>query len=238
MESNRHSDALIVGISILVGLALLGFFVSRSDISIRRTERTVTVKGLSERELPADIAILPVTFNEAGNDLGALYASVAEKTNLIVEFLTNSGFSQDEISISAPTITDKLAQGFAVENVSFRYSAKSTVTVYTGNVGLVRETMKRLVELGSKGIAITSEDYSARTEFLFTGLNEIKPGMIEEATKNAREVAEKFARDSKSRLGKIKTASQGQFSISDRDSNTPYIKKVRVVSTVEYSLID
>lgn len=98
--------------------------------------------------------------------------------------------------------------------------------------------MQKLVELGKLGIAITGETYESKTQFLFTKLTEIKPGMIEEATKNAREAAEKFAQDSKSRLGKIKKASQGQFSIEDRDSNTPHIKKVRVVSTVEYYLTD
>jgi hypothetical protein len=98
--------------------------------------------------------------------------------------------------------------------------------------------MKRLVELGKQGIAIAGQDHGTRTEFLFTKLNDIKPEMVQEATKKAREVAEKFAKDSNSGLGKIKTARQGQFSISDRDSNTPYVKKVRVVSTLEYYLTD
>lgn len=84
--------------------------------------------------------------------------------------------------------------------------------------------MQKLVELGKVGIAISGETYESKTQFLFTKLNEIKPGMIEEATKNVREVAERFAQDSKSKLGKIKSASQGQFSIDDRDTNTPYIK--------------
>ena len=98
--------------------------------------------------------------------------------------------------------------------------------------------MAGLMQLGQDGIAINGQDYDARTQFLFTGLNRIKPGMIEEATRNAREVAEKFSHDSGSKLGKIKRANQGQFTIEDRDSNTPYIKRVRIVSTVEYYLVD
>jgi hypothetical protein len=98
--------------------------------------------------------------------------------------------------------------------------------------------MERLVDLGKQGIAISGENYQSKTVFEFTKLNDLKPVMIEEATKNARAVAEKFAQDSKSRLGKIKSASQGQFSIEDRDSGTHHIKKVRVVSTVEYYLSD
>ena len=98
--------------------------------------------------------------------------------------------------------------------------------------------MKKVVELVKEGIAISGQDYKNKTEFLFTDLNKIKPAMIEEATKNAREVARKFAKDSGSRLGKIKNASQGQFSINDRDTSTQYIKKVRVVSTIKYYLSD
>ena len=101
----------------------------------------------------------------------------------------------------------------------------------------VREAMRNLAELGKQQIAVSGEEYG-RPEFLFTGLNAIKPAMIEEATRNAREVAEKFARDADSRLGTIRTASQGLFSIQDRDANSPHIKRVRVVSTVEYSLVD
>lgn len=85
---------------------------------------------------------------------------------------------------------------------------------------------------------LTEGGYQNSTEYLFTRLNEIKPGMIEEATTKAREVARKFAKDSDSRLGKIKKASQGQFSINDRDKNNPHIKKIRVVSTIEYYLSD
>ena len=85
---------------------------------------------------------------------------------------------------------------------------------------------------------MTGDEYTSATEYLFTGLNEIKPEMVEEATRNAREVALKFARDSDSKLGKIRSARQGQFSISDRDKNTPHIKRVRVVSTIEYYLAD
>ncbi len=112
------------------------------------------------------------------------------------------------------------------------------MTVYTDNIGAVRAVMGSLSELGKKGIVFTGGDYLAKTEYLFTRLNEVKPEMIEEATRQARVVAEKFASDSQSTLGKIKRASQGQFSIDPRDRNNPHIKKVRVVSTVEYYLSD
>ena len=98
--------------------------------------------------------------------------------------------------------------------------------------------MGQLSELGKQGIVLTGNNYAAQPEYLFTRLNSIKPQMIEEATRKAREVAEKFAQDSDSTLGKIRKARQGQFSISSRDNNNPQIKKVRVVSTIEYYLSD
>jgi hypothetical protein len=122
--------------------------------------------------------------------------------------------------------------------VQYRYAAVSTVTVYTDQVDRVLSARTHLTELGRQGVALAGQNYGSRNEFLFTGLNDLKPAMVEEATKQARVVAEKFAQDSKSVLGKIKSARQGQFSISDRDSNNPHIKKVRVVSTVEYYLSD
>ena len=161
------------------------------------------------------------------------------KNGFVVEFLIDAGFGEQDISISVPTVFDREAQGYGRQNgPSTRYSATSTITVYSRHVEPVREAMKRIAELGKAGIAITGQTHQARTEFLFTGLNELKPEMIEEATRNARAVAEKFARDSDSSLGKIRQARQGQFTISDRDSNTPYIKRVRVVSTLEYYLSD
>jgi len=135
-------------------------------------------------------------------------------------------------------ITDKLAQQYDNKTVRFRYSGSRTITVYSGQVRTVRKLMTGLSELGKKGIVFSGMDYDSRPEYIFTGLNKVKPVMIEEATKKAREVALKFAADSKSTLGKIKRASQGRFSIQPRDKNTPYIKKIRIVSTVEYYLSD
>jgi len=239
MEKRKIIEATILGITICVGLALLGFLVSRSAISINRVERTVIVKGLSEREVPANIAIWPITFNDAGNNLEELYSSVEAKTKTIVNFLKTNGLKSDEISVSTPSIEDRFAQTYVeTEKVEFRYVGRSTITVYTQNIDMLSKAMNKIVDLGKSGIAIAGQDYNNRTEYLYTKLNDIKPDMIEEATKNAREVAEKFAKDSESKLGKIKKARQGQFSISNRDSNTPYIKKVRVVSTVEYYLSD
>lgn len=239
MENRNFGSSLVLGALLFAGLVALGWQLSSGIIRIKALDRTVTVKGLSEREVPADVAIWPIKFNEVDNDLNRLFSAIQSKNSVITDFLKTSGFKDEEISVSVPAIIDRQVQGYAEETArQFRYSGASTITVYSLKVEQVRTTMRNLVELGKRGIAIAGEDYRNRTEFLFTHLNDLKPAMIEEATRNAREVAQKFAQDSSSVLGKIRTGSQGQFSIEDRDSNTPYIKKVRVVSTVEYYLSD
>lgn len=239
MKEKPVFSAILLGGFICIGLFALGYQISKAVIHIKSLDRTVTVKGLSEREVMADIAIWPVTFQEAGNDLNNLFSSIQEKNALIVEYLKSIGFKTEEISVSPPGILDKQAAGYSGnDSIKFRYSGDSTITVYSESVDKIREAMNRLVDLGKQGIAFARQGYQTQTEFIFTKLNDIKPAMIEEATRNAREVAEKFARDSNSKLGKIKKASQGQFSIGNRDNNTPYVKKVRVVSTIEYYLSD
>lgn len=232
--------AMLLGVLLAAGLGLLGYQLTGGLQHFRgATERVVTVKGLAEREVPADTAIWPIRFESASDDLSALYSTLEQQAEQIKAFLQQGGFDAADISRSAPAIIDRRAQSYGNPAAQdLRYAGSATVTLYTREVERVRSAMHRLTELGRQGIAISGQDYNARTEFLFTGLNDIKPAMIEEATRNAREVAARFAEDSDSRLGKIRTASQGLFSIQDRDSNTPHIKKVRVVSTIEYYLAD
>ena len=222
-----------------MGLSVLGYLLGNAAIEYKQYDRSVTVKGLSEREYDADIVIWPIQFTAAGNDLESLYNAIERSTDLIKAFLGKNGVSLEEITFTSPSITDKSALQYGSNaKAEFRYTASQTVTVYSKNISVVRSVMSSLSELGKQGIVFTGGNYQAQTEYIFGRLNEIKPEMIEEATKKAREVAEKFASDSKSILGKIKRATQGQFSISARDQNNPHIKKVRVVSTVEYYLSD
>ncbi len=239
MGENNKTNALLLGVFIFLGLASLGYLLGNAAIKFKEYERTVTVKGLSERECAADVVIWPIQFTEASNKLEELYESIELSTDKIKIFLEKSGVSKEEITFTAPSITDKSAQQYGgQENAEFRYTAIQTVTVYSENIDSVRKIMESLSELGKQGIVFTGGTYESQTEYLFTSLNDVKPEMIEEATTKAREVAEKFASDSKSTLGKIKTASQGQFSIDARDRNNPHIKNVRVVSTVTYYLSD
>lgn len=238
MVLNR-TGSLILGVSIFLGLTSLGYLLGSSAIKFKEYERTVIVKGLAELEVDADIVIWPIQFTETGNDLEGLYEAVDGNTRRISEFLTARGIAGEAITFAAPSITDKSAQQYGNQDrAEFRYTAVQTVTVYSENIATVRTAMGELSDLGREGIVFTGDGYQAPTEYLFTRLNEIKPQMIEEATRTARAVAEKFATDSQSSLGKIRKATQGQFSIDARDRNNPHIKQIRVVSTVEYYLSD
>lgn len=238
MEKTERSS-LILGLCIFCGLIGMAFIVGYTMLEFKSFERVVTVKGLSEREVPATIAVWPIRFSEASNDLSAIYTSMERSQIKIIEYLQKKGFTASEISIATPSIIDKMAQQYGGGNpVGLRYTASQGLTVRSGNVELVRSTMKTIVELGKSGIVLGGYEYQVQPQFLFTQLNDLKPEMIEEATRSARSVAEKFASDSNSKLGKIRSASQGQFSIEDLDVSTPHIKKVRVVSTVEYYLSD
>ncbi|MCP4572521.1 MAG: SIMPL domain-containing protein [bacterium] len=239
MSIPRIRENAVLAVGICLGLALLGWLLGSSLIRFKEFERTVTVKGLAEREVAADVALWPVTFTAADNDLNRLYDTLGTTTDKVEAFLAAQSFTDQEITVAPPTVNDKLAQQWGGGgDVGLRYTATRTVTVYTDRVDAVRAALGELAELGAQGVVLSGGDYDTRIRFVFTGLNELKPAMVEEATRNAREVAEKFADDSQSRLGKIKQARQGVFSIENRDANTPHIKKVRVVSTVEYYLAD
>lgn len=222
---------------VAIGIALAGLFVYCGLKALSNRDRVVSVRGLSEREVKADHVTWPISYQITGNDLQAIYAEIKEKNDIIKKFLTSNGVKANEIAVNAPKITDNFVNGYRdKDNISDRYSVTNVIVVATGQVDVVRDLVPRMGELLTQGIAIATNDYGVSLEYEFTGLNGIKPAMIEEATKKAREAAEKFANDSESELGKIKDASQGYFEIEDRDQYTPYIKTVRVVTSVDYFL--
>ncbi|MEA4936860.1 MAG: SIMPL domain-containing protein [Paludibacter sp.] len=227
----------IIEASILaLGFCFIGLMLYMGIDSFKDKDRVVSVKGLAEMEVPANKIIWPLMYKDLGDDPLTLYNNMNTKNKAIVAFLKSNGITQEEISITAPEILDMKAERYSANAPEYRYNATSVITVTSTDVPKVRKLMSEQTELLKQGIAITGGDYRYNVTYEFTGLNEIKPAMIEEATRNARVAAEKFAKDSDSKLGKIRDANQGQFSITDRDSNTPYIKNVRVVTTVNYYL--
>lgn len=225
-------------VAIAIGLLLLGIFIKQGMSSFADKDRSVNVKGLAEMEVAADKVTWPLVYKSLGNDLVGLYDQINKSNKTITQFLKSKGIDEKEISINAPEIIDMKAERYGKQETTYRYNVTSVITVNSDKVDLIRNLISSQGELLKQGVAVTSGDYRYNVQYEYTGLNKIKPQMIEEATKNARQAAEKFAEDSDSKLGKIRKAYQGQFSITDRDANTPYIKKVRVVTTVDYSLED
>lgn len=238
MDKSLTPAALVLGVCLAGGMGFIGHSITETATNLKALDRTVSVKGLAEQEVMANVAIWPVRFADVDNDLASLYNTVQQNTDKVVAFLKAQGFSDDEITLTLPAIEDRSTQGYSDPNLKYRYAARVTVSLYTHQVDKLLQARKHIGVLARDGIAIGGNEYESRAEFLFTELNRIKPAMVQQATENAREVAEKFARDSSSSLGKIKTASQGQFIITDRDSNSPHIKNVRIVSTVTYYLTD
>ena len=232
---NYYVEATIIALAIVV----FGSFIQNSLNRYTNRERVVTVKGLSEREVQADKVIWPLIYKEIGNDPAEIYLRIAKKNAILVSFLTKEGLTEKDITVNAPEVKDRFADSWSQENITNRYVATSVIIVCSEHVALVRSIMQRQAELMKLGIALITEEYGKNNiQYEFTKLNDIKPEMVEESTKNARATAEKFAADSESQLGKIRRATQGQFSIQNRDVNTPHIKNVRVVSTVEYYIND
>lgn len=232
MEKNCKN---LNGIFVMLGLMVLGAMLPVAVARYRSYDRIVSVKGLCERQVCADKAVWPLSYKVSGDDLSALYADIERKNSIICEFLEAGGLGADEISKGVPDISDKYTQEYGDNNRTYRYVASCTVTAITSNVESVLALMESQSSLIKQGIVLNS-GWDSTPRFEFEGLNAIKPAMVEEATKNAREVAQKFADDSGSKLGKVKDASQGTFSIENLDGSTPHLKKVRIVTYVSYYL--
>ena len=224
------------GLAIMVGLIVLGIMIPVGVNQYMSYTRTVDVKGLCEREVKADKVIWPLSYKIMGDDLQNVYKQIDAQNKVIVSFLKDGGIQENEISIASPKISDKFANEYGNNDRLYRYVTTNVVTVCTDKVDTVLALMAKQSQLIKQGVTLSSDNWENPTEFKFEGLNELKPEMVEEATINARQTAEKFAEDSDSKLGKIKRASQGSFSIENRDSNTPHIKRVRVVSSITYYL--
>ena len=232
--NSKFSQAAVIAASI----AFLGMCIKAGIDDFADKDRNVTVKGLAEKEVEADKVTWPIPTKELGNDLPELYSRINATTQKVKTFLKQHGLKDEEISVNAPVVIDLNADQYNNNLRAFRYNITSTITVTSRNVKLVRNIMARQGELLKQGVAAVDGGYENRTTYEFVSFQQMKPQMMQEAIKNAETTAEQFAKNSKSSLDKIMHADQGQFSIDDRDQNTPYIKKVRVVTTVTYSLKD
>ena len=233
----KNNEKITAACILALGIVIMGFALRSGIVAFKDMDRSVSVKGLSEREVMADKVTWPLIYKEIGNDPAEMYELLETKNNQVVAFLKSAGIKDEDIYVNSPVISDRQADNSGNEIMRVRYKATRVITVTASDVEQVRSLMRRQAELMKQGIALVTEEYGSNSiVYEFTGLNKVKPEMVEEATKNARITAQKFADDAGSSLGEIRTAQQGQFSIEDRDANTPYIKKLRVVNTIVYSL--
>ncbi|MBQ2196122.1 MAG: SIMPL domain-containing protein [Prevotella sp.] len=231
-------EKIISATIIAIGIIVLGLCLKGGIDNFANKDRKVSVKGLSEREVPADKVTWPILSKELGNDLPQLYSEIGVTQSKIKKFLISNGIKESEININAPVVIDLNADQYSNNQKGYRYNITSIITVTSNNVKLVRSIIARQGELLKEGIAIVDGGYENPIKYEYVSFKDMKPKMMQEAIENAQKTAEQFATNSNSQLNKIVSADQGQFSIDDRDSNTPYIKKVRVVTTVTYSLKD
>ena len=230
MKENRLFSAAIIA----VGIICLGWFLKAGIDNFANKDRKVTVKGLAEREVPADKVTWSISTKVTGNDLPMLYEGINLQTDKIKRFLKQNGLDEKEVTVNPPSISDLEAREWGDNNKNFRYIVSTTITVATGKVEEVKKAIFQQAELLKQGVAIENSN----ADYEYASFQQMKPEMMAEAIKNAQKTAEQFAEASNSHLGKIQTAGQGQFEIDDRDQNTPYIKKLRVVTTVTYKLKD
>lgn len=239
-QKNRLALAGIIA----VGLALGGFFPGRYYYKARILNRTVTVKGLAEKEVKADIAVWNIKFIRAGGNLEALRRSLQSDQKAVAKFLSEGGMENEEILPGQLETNDLMANPYRSERIKSenRYILKQTVTVRTGKVDEIEKLVGRTEELLKQGVIFEGSSYPPAISYLFTKLNDVKPDMLREATSNAKTAAKEFAKNSGAKVGGIKSARQGQFSIlplyqtPNAQETQQKDKKLRVVSTVEYFL--
>ena len=227
--------AAILGLFLAIGLIGSGYLIGGALEQNRAANRFVTVKGLAEREVRANLCIWPIGFNVTGDELVEVQSRIAALEKTIIGFLNGQGFESSGIYRSPPRITDYNAREYYGNNrPPNRYMAESTVTLRTNDVEKARKVMQMSGDLVKAGVVLQDR---FQPQYLYTDLNAIKPEMIAEATRNARQAAEHFAADSGTRIGALRKATQGLFTINDRDNYSPDYKKIRVVTTMEYFLL-
>lgn len=237
----------LAAVILAAGIAASGYLVNQGLIYFRSFDRSVSVKGLATQEVEADLVLWPLKHTATGNDLPAAQQTVDDNTQKILTFLKKQGIGESDIVYRNIEVTDLLAQAYRSENIQdSRYIVSETITVRTGNVEAVTKAAQNIGELLKQGVSLSQDNNGGQStgkpEYIYTKLNDIKPEMIAQATKNARAGAQQFASDSGAKVGAIRSASQGMFEILPRDSDSGYLerqsryKTVRVVSTIQFYL--
>jgi hypothetical protein len=236
---------IIAAVLLAIGVALGGWFIG-NGFAHRHPSRSVTVKGLAERNVKADIALWQIQFAETGDDLAGVQATIQKDDAAITAFLRRHKLGADAIALHSVQVTDRAARNYGNDQYKTRFVVTGTIMVRTQDVDAVAAAAQDTGALIAQGVVLGNPDggFNEGPNYLFDGINALKPSMIAEATQNARAAAEQFARDSGSELGGIRRANQGVFEILPRDK-APMLqqdrqidKTVRVVATLDYALVD
>jgi uncharacterized protein len=233
--ASERVSLLFSALLLSIGMAVAGFFIGDGISNRSGGRRIISVKGLSEREVPASVATWTIGYNATGNDLDQITKKLGDSTKAVIAFLKERGFDEKEVAVQPPSIIDTSMEQREkdVPPPPQRYSANQAVLLRTTKVDAIKPALASAANLMISGVFLSGK---SQPNYIFNQLNEIKPGMIQEATKNARIAADQFARDSQINLGKLRNASQGWFQVEDRDAATPERKRVRVVVDVEYEV--
>lgn len=222
--------AAVVSFGMVAGGYLLGDGLLRA----KEADRSVTVRGLAERDVTANLATWTISYSSSSADLAAAQARVRRDTDTIIAFFKELGFPEGALQPTGANVSSFTEQG------QTKYTVRQRLALRTNDIARAQKAVSRQFDLVGKGVLL--EEGSAMA-YSFTDLNRIKPAMVAEATRDARSAAEQFAKDSGTRVGAIRQATQGYFTIEARDgeeggwgvADTPY-KKVRVVTTIDFSI--
>lgn len=240
--NEQGSSLRVRGVTVVASALLLaggiyagGFFIGDGISNWNSGRRIIAVKGLSEREVPASVAVWTISYNVTGNDLDAINRRLSDSTKAVAAFLKGAGFDDKDMAVQPPALHDASMEPHdkSVPPPPERFRAEQSVLLRTAKVDLIKPALASASTLMFNGVHLSA---GCQPNYIYNQLNEIKPGMIQEATKNARVAAEQFSRDSQTSLGKLRSASQGWFQVEDRDAATPERKLVRVVVDVNYEL--
>lgn len=242
-----NGDRTLVPATIIaIGIALAGLLVGNGFARGRASERVVTVKGVSEKEVKADLAIWPLQVVGADNDLAAANAKVAANVAGVRQFLARHGIDTSQVQLTGFNVSDAYTTQMSEDRrPANRFVIHETMMIRSNQPDRVLATSQQVSELATIGVAVSSGgEYGGGggPTFVFSGLNQLKPAMIADATAHARDAAAQFAHDSHSQLGDIRQANQGVFEILPRDQapgiseESQIAKIVRVVSTIDYYL--
>jgi len=234
MRASRISLVLSAAL-IALGVSVAGYFVGQGIAERNSGRRIISVKGLSEREVPASVATWTIVYSANGNELGEINKKLADSTKAVMAFLKEAGFAETDMAVQPPSLHDTSMEPREkdVPPPPARYDASQSVLLRTAKVDLIKPALASASNLMVSGVLLSAK---SEPNYIFNQVNEIKPGMIQEATKNARIAAEQFSRDSQTSLGKLRNASQGWFQVENRDAATPERKIVRVVVDVQYEI--